>query len=165
MAYSYLKRIAQGNASSSSLPALSSSNAPAQAVGSASNDATSVKGKSKFSKFLHPGRRSNTNMTGDVAATSSRSASPVLLANKSSTSSQPLANAQTTTIKDSPDTKNLADTSSGNKTVNAALILEIVKNICEVLDKVPYVKVVSGLATKAIAIIEVRRLFAVRSLY
>ncbi|PBK94557.1 hypothetical protein ARMGADRAFT_965352 [Armillaria gallica] len=155
MASSYLKRIAHGNASSSSLPASSSSNAPAQAVGSASNDAASVKGKSKFSKFFHRGRRNHTNKTGDVAATSSRSVSPVLQANKSSTtSSQPLANAQTTTTKDSPDTKNLANTSSGNKTANAALILEIVKNICEVLDKVPYVKVVTGLATTAITIIE-----------
>ncbi len=164
MAYSYLKQIAHGNASSSSLPASLSSNAPAQAVGSASNDAASIKAKVK--KLFHRDKRDHLDTIGDVAATPLRSASPVLQANKSSsTSSQPLANAQTVTVKDSPDNKNLAGTSSGNKTANAASILEIVKSICEVLDKVPYVKVVTGLATTAITIIEVRRHFAVRSLY
>ncbi|KAK0215178.1 hypothetical protein EDD85DRAFT_498727 [Armillaria nabsnona] len=45
-------------------------------------------------------------------------------------------------------------TRPGNKTANAAMILGIVQAICEVLDKVPYVKVVTGLANTAIKIIE-----------
>ncbi len=56
-------------------------------------------------------------------------------------------------------------TRSGNKTANAAMILGIVQAICEVLDKVPYVKVVTGLANTAITVIQVRHHFAVRSLY
>ncbi len=56
-------------------------------------------------------------------------------------------------------------TRSGNKTANAAMILGIVQAICEVLDKVPDVKVVTGLANTAIMVIQVRRLFAVRPLY
>ncbi len=66
--------------------------------------------------------------------------------------------------RDPPDNNNLTGTLSENKTANAAVILEIVKNICEVLDKVPYVKVLTGLATTAITIIEVRCRFAVRLL-
>ncbi|KAK0224864.1 hypothetical protein EDD85DRAFT_228935 [Armillaria nabsnona] len=151
------KQIVPGDASSSSPLTLSSSTTPAQAVGSPSNDAASVKGKGKgkLSKFLHRGRRSHTNTTGDVAATLSNSASPVLQSNKSSTtSSQPLANAQATNTKDSPDNNSLANTSSGNKIANAAVILGIVQAICEVLDKVPYIKVVTGLASTAIKVIE-----------
>ncbi|KAK0432110.1 hypothetical protein EV421DRAFT_120221 [Armillaria borealis] len=149
------KQIAHGDASSSSSLPLPSSTTPAQAVGSPSNDAASIKGKGKLSKFFHIGKRGHTDTIGDVAATSSNSASLVLQSNKSSTtSSQPLANAQTTTTKDSPDNNNLAGILSENKTANAAVILEIVKDICEVLDKVPYVKVVAGLASTAITIIE-----------
>ncbi len=162
------KQIVPGDASSSSLLTLSSSTTPAQAVGSPSNDAAFVKGKGKgkLSKFLRRGQRSHTNTTGDVAATSSNSVSPVLQSNKSSTnSSQPLANAQATITKDSPDDNTLANTSSGNKIANAVVILGIVQAICEVLDKVPYVKVVTGLASTAIKVIEVRHCFAVSSLY
>ncbi|PBK86752.1 hypothetical protein ARMGADRAFT_1086262 [Armillaria gallica] len=91
-------------------------------------------------------------MTGDVAVTSSDSEGPVLQSNKSSTTtSHPLASAQTTTTKDK---NNITDTSSGNKTTNAAVILGIIQAICEVLDKVPYVKVVTGLASTDITIIE-----------
>ncbi len=157
-----------GHASISSPLTLSSSTTPAQAVGSLSNDAASVKGKGKgkLSRFLCQGRRSHTNTTGDVAATSSNSASPVLQSNKSSTtSSQPLTNAQAMTTKDSPDNNSLANTSSGNKIANAAMILGIVQAICEVLDKVPYVKVVTGLVSTAIKVIEVCRHFAVSLLY
>ncbi len=153
-----------GDPSSNLSLASSSSSTPAQAVGSLSKDAASVEGKIR--KFFHLDKRSHTDTTGDVAATSSNSESLVVQSNKSSiTSSSPLANAQTTTIKFSPDNKNLAGTLSENKTASAAVILEIVKNICEVLDNVPYVKVVTGLATTAITIVEVRRRFAVRSLY
>ncbi len=169
MVFSHLKRIAHGNASSSSSLALSSSSTPAQAVGSLSSDsdAAPVKGKGKLSRiFRRRGKRGYTDTTGGVAATSSNSDNPVLQPNKTSTtSSQLLANAQTMTIKGSPDNKNHAGTLSENKTANATVILDIVKDICEVLDKVPYVKVVAGLATTAITIIEVRRRFAVRSLY
>ncbi len=63
------------------------------------------------------------------------------------------------------DTTGDVTTRPGNKTANAAMILGIVQAICEVLDKVPYVKVATGLANTAIKIIEVRRRFAVRSLY
>ncbi len=63
------------------------------------------------------------------------------------------------------DTTGDVATASGNKTANAAAILGIVQAICEVLDKVPYVKVVTGLANTAIKIIDVRHRFAVSSLY
>ncbi|PBK61763.1 hypothetical protein ARMSODRAFT_1025316 [Armillaria solidipes] len=52
------------------------------------------------------------------------------------------------------DTTGDVATTSGNKTANATAILGIVQAICEVLDKVPYVKVVTGLATTAIKIID-----------
>lgn len=165
------KQIAHGNASSSSSLALSSSSTPAQAVGSPSNDsdATSVKGKGKGKSklsgiFRHRGKRGQTDTTGDVAAVSSSSASPVLQAN-TITTSQPLANAQTTTIKVSPDNNNLAGTSLANKTANATVILDIVKDICDVLDKVPYVKVVAGVLSTLINTINVRRHFSVSLLY
>ncbi|SJL08058.1 uncharacterized protein ARMOST_11417 [Armillaria ostoyae] len=144
------KQIVVDDSSSSSSLALSSSNMPAQVAGSPSNDAASVKGKLR--KFLRRDRRGHTDTTGDVAATSSNNESTVLQSNKSSTAaSQPPASAQTTTIKDN---NNVADTSSVNKTVNAAAILGIVQAICEVLDKVPYVKVVAGLASTAIKVID-----------
>ncbi len=98
--------------------ALLSSNTPAQAAGSSSNDPVSV-----INKLFRRGRQGHTDTTGDVATT------------------------------------------SGNKTANAAAILGIVQAICEVLDKVPYVKVVTGLTNTAIKIVDVRHRFAVRSLY
>ncbi|KAK0215930.1 hypothetical protein EDD85DRAFT_442046 [Armillaria nabsnona] len=52
------------------------------------------------------------------------------------------------------DTTGDVTTTSGNKTANAAAILGIVQAICEVLDKVPYVKVVTGLANTAIKIVD-----------
>ncbi len=42
------------------------------------------------------------------------------------------------------DTTGAVAATSGNKTANAAAIVGIVQAICEVLDKVPYVKVVTG---------------------
>ncbi len=149
------KQIVLGDSSSSSSLAMSSSNTPAQVAGSPA--------KGKLSKLFRRGKRGHTDTTGDVAVTSSDSEGPVLQSNKSSTTtSHPLASAQTTTTNDK---NNVADTSSGNKTANAAVILGIVQAICEVLDKVPYVKVVTGLASTAITIVEVRHRFAVRSLY
>ncbi|PBK86845.1 hypothetical protein ARMGADRAFT_1168991 [Armillaria gallica] len=140
-------QIASRDISSRSSLALSSSNTPAQVTGSPD--------KGKLSKLFRRGKRGHTNTTGDVAVASSNSEGPVLQSNKSTTTtSQPLANTQTTTTKDPPDNNNLTGTLSENKTANAAVILEIVKSICEVLDKVPYVKVVTGLATTAITIIE-----------
>ncbi len=111
-------QIVHGDPSSNLSLASSSSSTPAQAVGSLSKDAASVEGKIR--KFLHLDKRSHTDTTGDVTATSSNSESLVVQSNKSSiTSSLPLANAQTTTIKFSPDNKNLAGTLSENKTANA----------------------------------------------
>ncbi|PBK86815.1 hypothetical protein ARMGADRAFT_480711 [Armillaria gallica] len=137
-------QIATRNTSSSLSLDLSSSNTPAQVAGSPD--------KGKLSKLFRRGKRGHTDTTGDVAVTSSDSEGPVLQSNKSSTTtSHPLASAQTTTTKDN---NNVADTSSGNKTANAAVVLGIVQAICEVLDKVPYVKVVTGLASTAITIIE-----------
>ncbi len=157
-------QIVPHDTSSSSPLALSSSNAPAEVDGSPSNDAASNKGK--ITRLFHLDKRGHTDTTGDVTATSSNSESPVLQPNKSSsTSSQPLANAHTTTIKDSPDNKNLADTSSGNKIANATVIVDIVKDIREVLDKVPYVKVVAGLASTGMKIVDVCCHFGVSLLY
>ncbi|KAK0487160.1 hypothetical protein IW261DRAFT_1446193 [Armillaria novae-zelandiae] len=58
------------------------------------------------------------------------------------------------TTKGSPDDTHVADTSSGNKTANATIILGIVKTICDALDGVPYVEMVAGLASTAIQVIE-----------
>jgi hypothetical protein len=44
---------------------------------------------------------------------------------------------------------------SGNKTANATVILGIVQIICEMLDKVPYVKAVAAVANTAIKIVDV----------
>ncbi|KAK0224846.1 hypothetical protein EDD85DRAFT_228561 [Armillaria nabsnona] len=164
------KQIAHGNASRSSSLSLLSSIKPAQAVGSPLNvsDAASVKGKGKFSRiFRRQRKRGYTDTTGDVLATSSDSESPVLHANTGGTTTayQPLANAQTTATKDSPANNNLADTASGNKIANAAVIVEIVQSVCEVLDNVPYVKVVTGLLTTLIKTINVCHHLAVNSLY
>ncbi len=94
---------------------------------------------------------------------SSNSESVVSELNKSSTTtSQPFANTQTMTTKDN---NNTTDTLTGNKTVNVAVILGIVQAICKVLDKVPYVKVVTGLASTAIKVINVHGYFAVSLLY
>ena len=86
--------------------------------------------------------------------------------NKSFTASSPsltsTPNTQTTTTKEPPDNNDVA---SGNKTANAIVILGIVQTICEVLDKVPYVKAVAGVASTAIKIINVCPRFVVRSLY
>ncbi|SJL08189.1 uncharacterized protein ARMOST_11552 [Armillaria ostoyae] len=119
-------------------PALSSSNTPAQVTGSLSDDVASFKGK--FNKLWHRDGRGHTDTTGDVAATSSNSESPVSM-----------PNAQTTATKDS---NNFADSSSGNKTANVAVILDIVQDICEVLDNVPYVKVVAGVLSTAMKIVD-----------
>ncbi|KAK0438810.1 hypothetical protein EV421DRAFT_941502 [Armillaria borealis] len=119
-------------------PALSSSNTPAQVTGSLSDDVASFKGK--FNKLWGRDGRGHADTTGDVAATSSNSESPVSM-----------PNAQTTATKDS---NNFADTSSGNKTANVAVILDIVQDICEVLDNVPYVKVVAGVLSTAMKIVD-----------
>ncbi|KAK0186241.1 hypothetical protein F5146DRAFT_123904 [Armillaria mellea] len=144
------KQITHSDSPSSPSLALSSSNTPAQVVGSPSNDAASVKGKLK--RLFRRDGCSHTDMLGDVAAMTSSSESPALQSNKiSATTSQPLASAHATTSKDND---HVADTSSGNKTTNAAAILGIVQAICEVLDNVPYVKVVTGVASTAIKVIE-----------
>ncbi|KAK0471108.1 hypothetical protein IW261DRAFT_906807 [Armillaria novae-zelandiae] len=148
--------IAHGNAFSSPSLALLSSSTSAQVVGSPSNNAVSVKSKSKgkLSKFLPLWRRSRTNTTGDVATTS-HSASPVLQSNTSSTmSSPPFASAQIMAMKISSDNNNPAGTSSRNMISNATVIVEIVKSICDVLDNVPYVKGVAGLVGTAIKIVD-----------
>ncbi len=62
------------------------------------------------------------------------------------------------------DTTGTVVATSENKTANAAAILGIVQAICEVLDKVPYVKVVTGLANTAIKIVDVRHRFEAVSL-
>ncbi len=150
-------QIASRDTSSSSSLALSSSNTPAQVAGSPD--------KGKLSKLFRRGKRGHTDTTGDVAVTSPDSEGPVLQSNKSTTTtSQPLANAQTTTTSDSADKNNLADTSSGNKTANAAVILDIVQAACEVLDNVPYVKVVTGVLSTLIKTINVRCHFTVSPL-
>ncbi|KAK7441012.1 hypothetical protein VKT23_016793 [Stygiomarasmius scandens] len=53
-------------------------------------------------------------------------------------------------------TSNKPNTSSGNKswTSNAALILDIMKDIGEILEKVPYVKMGAGIAVKAVKVKE-----------
>ncbi|KAK0495723.1 hypothetical protein EDD18DRAFT_251404 [Armillaria luteobubalina] len=165
-------QIAHDNASSNLSLALLSSSMPALAVGSPSNDAASVMGKDKdkgkLSRFFkRRGKHGYIDTTGDIAPTSSDSEDPVLQSNKSSTTStsQPLANAQIKTIMASQNNHRLAGILSENKTTNAAAILEIVKTICDILDKVPYIKVVAGLVTIAVTTIEARRHFAVRLLY
>ncbi|KAK0214341.1 hypothetical protein IW262DRAFT_1466048 [Armillaria fumosa] len=128
---------------------------PAQAVRSPSNDATPVKRKGKLSKLWHQDKRGPTDMMGNVTAALSNSESTVLESNNCSTvTSQPLDNARTMTTSGSPDNTNVANTSSGDKTANAVMILGIMQAICEVLNKVPYVKVVTGLASTAIKVIE-----------
>ncbi|KAK0184001.1 hypothetical protein F5146DRAFT_336220 [Armillaria mellea] len=151
------KRTMHRNASNSSPLALSSSSMPAPAVGSPLNDAAPVKGKGKLSRFFRrQGKHRYVDTTSDVAATLSASEGPALQSNKSSTTatSQPLSNAQAMTTNDSSDNNNLAGTLSENKTANAGVILDIVKDICEVLDKVPYLEIVIGMASKAVTIIE-----------
>ncbi|KAK0475306.1 hypothetical protein EDD18DRAFT_215497 [Armillaria luteobubalina] len=152
------KQIADGNATSVSSPALSSSSTPAQASGSASNNAASVKSKGKgtFSQLWRRDKRSRTNTTGDIATMLLNSESPTLQSNSSTVglASQPLDNAQTMTTKGKPDNPIVTNCSYGNKTANAAMILGIVQAICEVLNKVPYVKVVTGLVSTAIKVIE-----------
>jgi hypothetical protein len=116
----------------------------------------------KFRRWK-PGR---TDTTGAVAASSSNNNGPLLQSNKSLTASSPslasTPNAQTRTTKNPPDNNDVA---SGNNTANATVILGIVQTICEVLDKVPYVKAVAGVAITAINIINVCPRFVVRSLY
>ncbi len=53
---------------------------------------------------------------------------------------------------------------SGNKTANVATILGIMQAICEVVDKVLYIKVVTGLANTAIKIVDVHHCFKAVSL-
>ena len=149
--------------------ATSSSKLPVPVARSQSNDdpASIMTTLSKPFKF-HRWKRGRTDTTGAIAATSSESNNngPLLQSNKSFTVSSPslafTPNTQTTTTKDPADNNIVT---SGNKTANATMILGIVQTICEVLDKLPYVKAVAGVATTAIKIINVCPRFVVRSLY
>ncbi|KAK0496929.1 hypothetical protein EDD18DRAFT_1164562 [Armillaria luteobubalina] len=160
-------QIAVGDSTSSSSLALSSSSTPAQAVGSPSNDAASVKRKGKgiMRRLKLRDNRGDTDTTGDVSAMLPNSENPALQPNSSTIASQPLDNAQTMTTKGSPDNANADNSLSGNKTTNAAVILEIVQVICDALDGVPYVGMLTGLVSTAIKVIEVRHRFAVSLLY
>jgi len=137
-----------------------SSKQPAQVA--SNDDAAPI--TSTLSKLLklHRWKHGRTDTTGAIAAISSNN----IQSNKSLTVSSLSLTAtpytQTTTTKDPPDNNDVA---SGNKTANATVILGIVQTICEVLDKVPYVKAVAGVATTAIKIINVCPRFVVRSLY
>ncbi|KAK0465788.1 hypothetical protein IW261DRAFT_1124401 [Armillaria novae-zelandiae] len=133
-------------------PALSSLSMPAQAVGSPSNDAASVKregkGKGILRRFGLRDKRGHTDSTGHPAAALPNSESSALQSNRSTVAS--LDNAQTMTTKALPDDTHVAHTLSGNKTANAIIILGIVQTIFEALDAVPYVGMVAGLASTAI---------------
>jgi len=123
-----------------------SSNQPAPVAGSPSNDApasimSTLSKPFKFHRWKHGSNKSLTASSPSIAST---------------------PNTQTTTTKDPPDNNDVA---SGYITANATVILGIVQTICEVLDKVPYVKAVAGVATTAINIINVCPRFVVRSLY
>jgi len=140
-----------------------SSKQPTPVAGPPSNDhaASIMSTLSKPFKY-HRWKHGRTDTTGAIAATSSNNNGPLLQSNKSLTASSPsLADTPNTQTKDPPDN----DVASGNKTANATVILGIVQTICEVLDKVPYVKAVTGVATTAIKIINVCPRFVVRSLY
>ncbi|KAK0471969.1 hypothetical protein IW261DRAFT_828897 [Armillaria novae-zelandiae] len=158
-------KIVPGDSSSSSSLALSSSSTPAQAVGSPSNDAASVKregkGKRILERFRLRDKRGHTDTTGHPAAALPNSESSALQSNSSTVASQPLDNAQTMTTKALPDNTHVADTSSGNKIANATMILGIVQTIFEALDGVPYVGMVASLASAAIKVVQVRHRFAV----
>jgi len=143
-----------------------SSKQPFPVAGSPSNDdpASIMSTFSKPFKF-HPWKRGRTDTTGAIAASSSNNNGPLLQPNESPEASSPslaTPNTQTTTTKDPPDNNNVA---SGNKTDNATVILGIVQTICEVLDNVPYVKAVAGVAITAIKIINVCPRLVVPSLY
>ena len=121
-----------------------SSKQPAPVTGSSNDDPASI--MSTLSKpFKLPRWKQGSNKSLEASSPSPAS-----------------TNTQTTTTKDPPDNNDIA---SGNKTANATVILGIVQTICEVLDKVPYVKAVAGVATTAIKIINVCPRFVVRLLY
>ncbi|KAK0501179.1 hypothetical protein EDD18DRAFT_1147605 [Armillaria luteobubalina] len=146
------RQIALSDSSSTSSVTLSPSSTLAEAVGSPSNDAPSAGRKGKGKNPASSGVE--TNMATLIRL------SPVLRPNTSTITSQPLDNAQSMTTKGSPDNANITDTSSsGNKTANATVILGIVQTICDVLDVVPYVGMVAGLASTAIKVIEVCHCF------
>jgi hypothetical protein len=69
----------------------------------------------------------------------------------------------TTNLNHSPYDNGIAKTSYRNQITNTAVLLEIVQAIFEVLDKVPYIKLVAALPNTGIKILNVSRQFS--SLY